>query len=139
MTAKVLAERLSGFEVGIPFFIRDMNAAHDAGLVVVYGGLNYNVDFRGAIGGKEFVYGSNHATIHLTKGGILYNPSHVCASVDCPYLKAVLAEVKTIKAVLHDQRNPCWTFETDIPHETFNIYEDGELFCVGIVFSVDDL
>ena len=32
-----------------------------------------------------------------------------------------------------------WTFETDIPHETFNIYENGELFCVGIVFRMEDL
>ena len=32
-----------------------------------------------------------------------------------------------------------WSYETDIPHETFNIYEDGEVWCVGIVFSVEDL
>ena len=32
-----------------------------------------------------------------------------------------------------------WSYKTDIPHETFNIYEDGELFCIGIVFSIDDL
>jgi hypothetical protein len=32
-----------------------------------------------------------------------------------------------------------WTFETEIPHETFNIYEDGVLYCVGIVFRMEDL
>jgi len=30
-------------------------------------------------------------------------------------------------------------YETDIPHETFDIYEDGEKFCRGIVFSIDSL
>lgn len=32
-----------------------------------------------------------------------------------------------------------WTYETDIPHETFVIYNDGEPYCRGIVFSVDDV
>lgn len=27
----------------------------------------------------------------------------------------------------------------DIPHETFMVYEDGELYCQGIVFSASDL
>ena len=44
-----------------------------------------------------------------------------------------------IKAIWHDSGDTSWSFETPIPHETFNIYEDGELFCVGIVFSMDDL
>lgn len=32
-----------------------------------------------------------------------------------------------------------WEYETDIPHETFGIYEDSELFCIGIVFDVKDM
>lgn len=32
-----------------------------------------------------------------------------------------------------------WTYKTEIPHEEFNIWEDGELYCVGIVFSIKDL
>lgn len=29
--------------------------------------------------------------------------------------------------------------KTDIPHETFMVYEDGEPYCRGIIFSVNDL
>ena len=32
-----------------------------------------------------------------------------------------------------------WSFETDIPHEIFMIYDDGNPYCEGIVFSIDDL
>lgn len=32
-----------------------------------------------------------------------------------------------------------WIYETDIPHETFMIYEGGEPYCRGIVFSVEDV
>lgn len=46
----------------------------------------------------------------------------------------------TITAVWNDDMSKAaWTFETEIPHETFNVCENGELFCVGIVLSVDDL
>ena len=32
-----------------------------------------------------------------------------------------------------------WSYKTDIPHSTFVIWEDYEPYCLGIVFSVDDL
>lgn len=32
-----------------------------------------------------------------------------------------------------------WTYDTDIPHECFDVYEDGEKYCRGIVFSTADV
>lgn len=32
-----------------------------------------------------------------------------------------------------------WTYKTDIPCEQFDIWEDGEIYCVGLVFSIEDL
>lgn len=32
-----------------------------------------------------------------------------------------------------------WAYVTEIPHETFMVYEDGESYCRGIVFSIDDV
>lgn len=32
-----------------------------------------------------------------------------------------------------------WTYKTDIPCEHFDIWEDGEIYCVGLVFSIEDL
>ena len=77
-------------------------------------------------------------TICLTKTGIFEEPDCSCTEA-CPFYSAALKAAKTIKAVWHNEGGPCWTFETNIPHEVFNIYEDGELFCVGIVFSTEDL
>ena len=45
----------------------------------------------------------------------------------------------SIEALWCAEPNISWTFQTDIPHETFNIMEDGEVFCRGIVFSLNDL
>lgn len=32
-----------------------------------------------------------------------------------------------------------WTYETDIPHEEFDIFEEGEKWCRGIVFFAKDM
>jgi len=32
-----------------------------------------------------------------------------------------------------------WSYDTEIHHSTFNVYKDGELYCIGIVFSIYDL
>lgn len=32
-----------------------------------------------------------------------------------------------------------WAYDTDIPHECFDVYKDGEKYCRGIVFSISDV
>ena len=32
-----------------------------------------------------------------------------------------------------------WTYETNIPHAEFVMYEDGDPYCRGIVFSMDSI
>lgn len=72
--------------------------------------------------------------------GILEGPACSCAEdCECPYFTKERERAKTIKAVWHDEGGPCWTFETDIPHEIFTIFEDGEPFCEGIVFSMEEM
>jgi len=137
VTAKELAEMLSGREYGMEISKDEEQQAADAGLVVAYGCSDDNVELRGAI--DEEVGAWNGATIRLTKTGVLQGPT--CDSAEncnCPYFAAAKNAAKTIEAVW-GAGGVSWTFETDIPHETFNIYENGELFCVGIVFRMEDL
>ena len=138
MTAKELAAMLSGREVGNEITDAETQQAADAGLVVVYGYSDDCVEMRGAIdvGAGAF----DGTTVYLTADGFLDEPS--CSRAEdctCPYFAKVRQTAKTIEAVWHNFGSPCWTFKTDIPHETFDIYEDGEVWCVGIVFSMEDL
>jgi hypothetical protein len=45
---------------------------------------------------------------------------------------------KTIEAIW-GKDGYSWTYKTDIPHATFDIFEDGEKFCRGIVFDIKSL
>lgn len=136
MTAKELAPMLSGAEYGNEITRYEEQMARENGLVVVFGYSDDNTEFRGAIDDEVDCYGGG--TIRLTKEGVIHEPD--CGEEDCKYFKECIKGAKTIEAVWCDAEHGApWSYKTDIPHETFNIYEDGELFCVGIVFSVEDL
>ena len=136
MTARELAEMLSGREAGNEIGGPAVGWAKDAGLVVVYGYSDDNVEFAGAIDDEVGAY--NGATIYITTAGVLKEPD--CDRDDCPYFAKEREKAKTIKAVWNDNfGGPAWTFETDIPHETFTIVDDGEPWCIGIVFSMEHL
>lgn len=138
MTAKELAAMLNGREYGGEIYPDEDRDAEAAGLVVVYGFSDDNVELCGAI--RDEVGSFDGSIIYLTKTGVLESPSCECAEdCSCPYFDAARKKAKTIKGVWHDEGGPCWTFETDIPHETFTIFEDGKPFCVGIVFSMEHL
>ena len=136
-TMKEFAETLSGRSIGEEICKDEEKRAAGLGLVVVYGYSDDNVELRGAI--DEEVGAYDGTTIRLTKTGVLQGPACDSAeNCECPYFAAAKNAAKTIEAVW-GAGGVSWTFETNIPHETFNIYEDGELFCVGIVFSMEDL
>jgi hypothetical protein len=140
VTAKQLAEMLNGREYTEEINREESNLAMANKLVVVFGGSDDLMEFEGAIN-DEFGawYGT---TIRLTKEGILEPPcedEHEFCSFKCPYFKDVWKSAITIEAIWNNKGNPCWEYKTTIPHETFDIMEDGEVYCRGIVFSMDDL
>ena len=138
MTAKELAEMLTGRKYGMDITSEEARAAKDAGLVVVYGYSDDNVEFSGAI--DEEVAAYEDTTIYLTKDGLLEEPA--CNDVEnctCPYFEVAKKTAKAITAIWGDGEGPSRVFSTDIPHETFTVMEDGKPWCVGIVFSTADL
>lgn len=124
MTAKQFAERLDGREYLNEITPEEEKEAEANGLVVVYGYSDDNVELAGAI--SDEIGAWEGVVFHVDKDGGYY-----IEDSDAP---------DRIRAVwCAPGSDAAWTFETEIPHEMFNIYEDGELFCVGIVFRMEDL
>lgn len=135
MNAKEIAAALNGTEYG------DEDRKHGElfksmkanGFVAVFGYSDDNMEFRGAIydevgcweGGKSFVKDT----------GLITNE---CEDGDgCPYFPAIVASARTITANW-DSDGYSWTYSTDIPHETFDVIDEGEPYCRGIVFALSD-
>lgn len=135
MTSKELADLLDGNQYGQEITKEQEMTAANSNLVVVFGYSDDDVELRGEINDEVGAY--NGTTFRVTRKGVLH--THDCGCDECEYFAIAKRAAAEIKAIWHDTGDACWTFETQIPHETFRIYEDGELFCIGIVFSADDL
>lgn len=135
MTSKELAALLDGNNYYSEITNEQETIAADSGLVVVFGYSDDNVELRGAIDDEVGAYGGT--TFHVTRNGVLHTPD--CGGAECEYFAIAKKRAAEIKAIWHDTGDACWTFETQIPHKTFRVYENGELFCIGIVFSAHDL
>ena len=124
MTAKQLAQMLNGAEYGSEINRYEEQMARENGLVVVFGYSDDNTEFRGAIDDEVGCY--EGGTFYVSRSGFVYQD----AGDDRARIDVLWCD---------SEDKAAWSYKTNIPHETFNIYEDGELFCVGIVFRVEDL
>lgn len=108
--------------------------AKELGYVVVFGQSDDLCELRGAIDDEIGAY--EGVIVYVNKNGAC-----VCddACNECKLFKIALSQFKTIKAVWCGKENYAWSYETDIPHATFGIREDGESYCQGIVFDMNDL
>lgn len=133
MDKKTLAALLSGRKIGDEITDEQVKIARDNGLVVLFGASDDLVELEGAIRDEVGAYGDNNLVLFYK--GDLYSTQ--CEADECPHEMAIQDKCKTIKAIFGGDIS--WTYETEIPHETFDIYEGDEIYCRGLVFSVEDI
>lgn len=136
MTAKELAALLNGREYGNEITQEEAATAKEAGLVVVFGESDDLMEFYGAIDDEVGCF--NGGTVHVGENGLFEIPYCANKYGPCKYVQSEMNKCPTITA-LWDKEGIPWSYQTEIPHETFEIFEDGEKYCQGIVFSLADL
>ena len=103
----------------------------DNRLVVVIGSSDDLVNFYGAISDELGAY--EH---YIDSKGLARNR---CDCDDCPYYLETLNDAYIIDPKWYEHPDYAWTYETNIAHATFDVMEDDEKYCRGIVFSLDNL
>ena len=129
MTKKELAEKLNGTEyAGFRIFSEEiLREAKESGLVIVYGASEDLMEFEGAFTDEGGCFCGG--TVYFDLNGVSQDEEEKRYSIYAKWCKDV-----------DEEGNPAtWSYETDIPHETFKIWEDGDLFCIGLVFSIEDI
>ena len=134
MDAKKLAARLDGRQMGSEITEEEEALAREAGLVVVFGCSDDNVELMGAIDAEVPAY--NGTAVYLGPNGLLVNG---CDDDRCPYFLRERERAPRFKAKWNDGDGAAWSYEVPWPHETFRVMEDGDLFCVGVVFALADV
>lgn len=126
MDAKELANKLDGRTYGDTF--KDvLQEAKENGLVIVTGASDDLMEFQGAIEDEGGCF----------EGGKVYFDKDGVSQDGTP-------RANVIEAVWNDGMNrsglwALWTYKTEIPCEKFDIWEEGDVYCVGLVFSIEDL
>ena len=133
MNAKELAALLNGREYGKEITKDESVQARSYGLVVVHGASDDLMEFEGIIHDEIGCY--NGGTAYLTSDGLLQND---CSDDECPHFAKIKEQAATIEAIW-DTDGYSWVYKTAIPHETFEIVEDGDKYCRGIVFALADV
>lgn len=132
MTLKEFAQMLDGREYGFPQFTpEEIQTAKENGFVIVHGASDDLMEFEGAIRDEGGCFEGGE--VYFNKTGVIFSEDDEQPK-DCSQITAFWCKGKD-----EDGTPATWSYQTDIPHETFKIWEDGELYCIGIVFSVVDV
>ncbi len=134
MTTEQLAEKLNNCEYDSEVSDEISQIGKENHLVIVFGYSDDNMEFRGAIDDEVGAYTGGEAFVN--KDGLVTNE---CDEEDCPYYKKALDNASKIEALWCETDEYSWTYKTSIPHETFDVLEDGKKFCKGIIFDLKKL
>ncbi|MYM81134.1 KTSC domain-containing protein [Duganella sp. FT50W] len=138
LTKELLAVALHGREY--PFLLppEEQALATAAGLVVIYGNSDDSFEARGAIIGQQYVYG--HGAILIDGKGLLPVRDNIDDDAELRDFFTREPLAKKVRAIFGGVApEPSWTYTTSLPHATFDIMEDGIVYCRGIVISMADL
>ena len=129
-----IANLLVGMEYPDEINPATIDLAKKNGVAIVFGASDDLIEFRGAINDEYGSYGG--AEIKLDHTGIIVNE---CSDRDCPCYHKRMAEARSFIRAVWARDNISWQYESNIPYETFDIMEDGEVYCRGIVFKMESI
>jgi len=141
MTKEQLAATINGREYRNELTASNKEEASKNGLIVVYGCSDDLLELEGAVEQEIGAWEGVTAFIFKRKDELV-----VMDEEDFDEEKKTLEKYgvdlkgNKIEAIWSPDDPECsWLIKTELPHATFDIMEDGELYCRGIVISVNDL
>lgn len=136
-TKESIAELLDGSEY--PFSVPKEIAeqARASGLVIIYGASDDLMEFDGAF--RDEISAYDGTTAYLDRHGVLDR-----AQIDDDDDEAITAYTLRKRIARPVKAKWCfhqysWGYETEIPHAMFEIFEEGDPYCRGIVIDTADL
>lgn len=147
ITKEEFAQRLTGREYTDEISRAEEAEAKASGLLVVFGASDDLMEFRGALRDEANAY--EGATARISKEAKLHPDDldeHEEFLKEHGLYDAFMARFgNEIKAAWcphkEDPAAPkcSWLITTELPHATFDVMEDGDLYCRGIVINTKDL
>ncbi|PQL89806.1 hypothetical protein [Apibacter sp. wkB309] len=144
MKKEELAQLLNGRQIGEEMTYQEHLQARKNGLLVCYGYSYDLLEFRGIIYNRVSFYEGEDIFLYKDKDhkiGILYESDYdeIKESLEDYNIDFILPKIP-IKIQWRPIGRAClWLITTDIPHATFDIYDDEDLYSRGIVLELTDI
>lgn len=140
MNKEQFAELLNGRQYRDEITKDEEKLAKENGLLVCFGASDDLLEFRGIIYDEVGAYDGCSALLVKKKGGKIDVMSEddfkeVQEIMDDKELDFELPKVEVIAEWCPDDLECSWRIKSDLPHATFDIMEDGELYCRGIIIE----
>jgi hypothetical protein len=141
MTKEELAAKLNGREYDEEMTTEEEAEAKASGLVVIFGASDDLMELRGAI--DDEIGGMD--TAYLTPKGL---PLNKCKNDRCPYFAELREGIKDKvtgvwtddsdddEGYADDDKRYRFVYKTDMPHASFDIMDNGQTYCRGIVVDL---
>lgn len=144
MTKEELATKITGMEYGSDIEESVLEEAKASGLIIIYGHSDDLIEFEGALEDEAGAYGGGAAPIYKRRdGGLaimdenqLEDLLDLANEIDI-HIKVPRVKIKAISPATDVEA--MWHIKTDLPFANFDIMEDGDLFCRGIIISKADV
>lgn len=133
-----LVNLIGNHEYGDDIPASAISLADQIGAAIIYGYSDDGIIVEGAVQDQAGVYGGT--TVWVDEEGFLpINENQNCTDAEIEtisdYRKLVKRFDRSVKVeAIEEQDGYYWQYKTDWPHKTFEITEDGEPWCKGIVF-----
>lgn len=142
MTLKEMAEKLNGKTYEYCLYKMHNTLAEEArnnGMVICTGASDDLIEFDGAIYDEGGCF--DGGDVYFDKDSIAQNGEELPNKITVIWCGMVDGENAGPESDFKTEEGDLitWCYKTDIPHETFMIFDDGEPYCRGIVFSIEDL
>jgi hypothetical protein len=150
MTVKEWAKKISGFEYPADE-LDNLNKEMAAdGIIIAHGASDDLLEFRGVIYDEVGAWEGTEVRISSRGKGTAFIFDEEENQDSFEFNQKEIVAMQQVKAIwsprcrdVEDNESgeafASWLIETEIPHETFDIMEDGELFCWGVVLHVDNI
>lgn len=129
MTIIEIAQMLDGTKSypSMPKEIVDL--AKENGIVICHGCSDDLIELDGAIRDETGCF--DGGMVYVNKSGFLKEGSEARNPIKVFWCGSCDGEKRDYEAA--------WEYETEIPHETFRMFDEGDLYCVGMLFYLEDV
>jgi hypothetical protein len=140
MNKEQFAELLNGRQYRDEITKEEEKLAKENGLLICFGASDDLLEFRGIVYDEVGAYDGGSALLVKKKGGKIDVMSEddfkeVQEIMDDKELDFELPKVEVVAEWCPDDLECSWRIKSDLPHATFDIMEDGELYCRGIIIE----